>query len=491
MNHSHSRLRWIPLALSCALSCTLPSRGGDPWPQWRGPAGDGSTDARNLPLTWSLETGENIVWKTELPSWSGSTPIIWGDRIFLMSPSKPEAGNAAVNLPASGTMVFGQQAPPQQPAGGAGQGRSRGGGGGRGFGGGGFGRGVSNPGGQTLLLLCLSKKDGSLLWQGELDQGNRLWNKGNNTSPSPVTDGKHVWAVTGNGVITAFDMEGKEVWTKSLQKEYGAFGHNWGYGCSPLLVDGKLVVEVLHGMRTDDPSYVVAFDALSGKELWRQERPTDAPRESPDAYTTPALLVHEGKKQVVITGADYVTGHDLDTGKELWRAAGLNPRKASNYRIVPSPVVKDGMIYAPTRIQPLLALRAGGVGDITTSHLAWKSEDGNGPDVPTPVCDGKFFYMVNDRGLVTCLDAKTGQRVYGPQGTADGTVSASPLLAGDRIYILNEQAVTTVIAAGPEFKVLATNKLDGSYTLSSFAVSGDQLFVRTSTHLYCLGKKAS
>jgi outer membrane protein assembly factor BamB len=109
----------------------------------------------------------------------------------------------------------------------------------------------------------------------------------------------------------------------------------------------------------------------------------------------------------------------------------------------------------------------------------------------TPVCDGKYFYMVNDRGLVTCLNAKTGEKVYGPEGTADGTVSSSPLLAGDRIYILNEQNVATVIASGPEFKILATNKLDGSYTLSSFAVSGDQLFVRTSTHLYCLGKKGS
>jgi outer membrane protein assembly factor BamB len=184
-----------------------------------------------------------------------------------------------------------------------------------------------------------------------------------------------------------------------------------------------------------------------------------------------------------------VTGHDAETGKEVWRAAGLNPRKARDFRIIPSTVVNDGMIYAPTRIRPLLALRAGGTGDVTTSHLAWKTEE-NGPDVPTPVCDGKYFYMVNDRGLVTCLNAKTGEKVYGPQGTADGTVSSSPLLAGDRIYLLNEQNVATVITSGPEFKILATNKLDGTYTLSSFAVSGDQLFVRTSTHLYCLGKKS-
>jgi outer membrane protein assembly factor BamB len=248
---------------------------------------------------------------------------------------------------------------------------------------------------------------------------------------------------------------------------------------------------VLHGNNTDDPSYIVAFDAATGKALWRQERPTDAVAESPDAYTTPTLLEHQGTTQIVISGGDYVTAHDPKTGKEIWRAGGLNPQKRGNYRIIASPLAVDGLIYAPTRKTPLLALRAGGAGDVTTTHLAWKWEGLGAPDVPSPVCDGKYFYMVEDNGRVTCLDAKTGQLIWGPERTAQGIVSASPLLADGKLYVTNESGITTVLVAGPEYKVLATNELDDSYTLSSPVASGSRLFVRTGTHLYCVGKRAN
>ena len=343
-----------------------------------------------------------------------------------------------------------------------------------------------HPGGQDLLLFCISKKNGEVLWRHKLDEGNKLHLKGNNTSPSPVTDGEHVWVVTGTGVVTALDMDGNQIWQQRLQEKYGPFGMNWGYASSPLLYDNKLILEVLHGMRTDDPSYIVAFDAQSGSELWRQERPTDAPREAPDAYTTPIAYEQDGETQIIISGADYVTGHDPETGREIWRAGGLNPRKAANYRIVASPIVVDNMIYAPTRIRPLLALRTGGEGDITESNLVWKWDSPGGPDVPTPVCDGNRFYMVDDKGLITSLDAKTGEVIWGPERTIRGTISSSPILADGKIYFTNEEAVTIVVDAGPEFKIISTNELDGSYTLSSPVPSGNQLFIRTSTHLYCI-----
>ena len=165
----------------------------------------------------------------------------------------------------------------------------------RGRRGGGSGAGPQGPGGQKLLLLAVSRKDGSILWQRELGQGNALHRKGNDTSPSPVTDGVHVWTVTGGGAVAAHDFEGNEVWKRDVQKSYGDFGLNWGYASSPLLHDGKLIIEVLHGTHTDDPSYVVAFDSGSGDVLWRTERHTDAPRESPDAYTTPVVLRHVGQ----------------------------------------------------------------------------------------------------------------------------------------------------------------------------------------------------
>jgi len=423
------------------------------WPHWRGPHHNGISDAVNLPMKWSLT--ENIVWKTKLPSWSAATPIIWSGRIFITSPSKAElAENPEQN---EQTQTSGRRRRPRR-----------------------------DPGGSTLFLFCISETDGRVLWQRELDNNNQVYNKHNDATPSPVTDGQYVWVVTGTGKVAAFDMEGRSIWNKDLQADYGPFGHNFGYGSSPLLHEGSLIVEVLHGMRTDDPSYVVSYEARTGEVQWRQERPTDAERESPDAYTTPVVLQHEGQTQIVISGADYVTGHDFETGEELWRASGTNPLKRSNYRVIPTPIIVDEMIYVPTRKKPLLALRVGGSGDITDSHLIWKYEGPAGPDVPSPISDGKYFYMVDDRGLVTCLDAQTGELIWGPEATTEGIVSASPILTEGKLYIINENAVTSIVSVGAEFEHLATNELDGTYTLASPAVSGSQLFIRTSTHLYCI-----
>jgi outer membrane protein assembly factor BamB len=446
-------------ALLAVAVSILSAVANDNWPAWRGPDGNGLSDSKDLPTTWS--TNKNIAWKTDLPSWSGATPIIWGDHIFVTSPSKPD--------------------PNDKP-----RSEEERRGGGR-FGGGGS-YGVSDPGGSKLLLLCLSRKDGKILWQREVDEGNQLARKQNMTSPSPVTDGKHVWVVTGTTTVTAFDMEGTKLWSHNLRKDYGNLRLNWGYASSPLLLDSKLIIQVLQGYG-EGGSYVVAFDGATGKQLWKKERPTDAIRESPDAYTTPALLVADGKKQFVINGGDYVTAHDAESGSEIWRAAGLNPRRNQNYRIISSVIVKDGMIFAPTRQRPLLALRAGGKGEVTESHLVWKYEEEGAPDVPSPVSDGTYFYMVADNGAVTCLEAKTGKRIWGPERTAVGTVSASPVLADGKIYVTNEKAVTTIVAAGPEFRTIATNELDGSYTLSSPAIAGKNIFIRTSQALYCIGEK--
>lgn len=256
-----------------------------------------------------------------------------------------------------------------------------------------------------------------------------------------------------------------------------------------MLYKGRLIIEILHGMHTDLPSYVTAYDAATGKRLWKHIRPTDALRESPDAYTTPVVLKHEGKDQIVISGADYVTGHDPDTGVEVWRAAGLNPNQEGAYRVCGSPVTSEGMVFATSRKKPIVALKAGGRGDISTSHLAWTYDGTGGPDVPSAVTDGTYFYMVDDRGLVSCLDARTGEKVWGPERTAQGTVSASLVLADGKLYMINENAVTTVVNAGPTYKMHATNELDGSYTLSSPAVSGNSIFIRTGERLYRIATK--
>lgn len=421
------RKRIRPAFVIAVLLIAATARAGDNWPQWRGPSLNGASDERNLPARWSTE--ENITWKLALPAWSGSTPIIWGEHIFL---------NVAE--------------------------------------------------GDDLFLWCVDRRRGAVSWKKPLGGGNTKMRKQNMSSPSPVTDGRSVFVMTGTGILKGFDFGGRELWARDIQKDYGRFGLNWGYASSPLLFEDSLYVQVLHGMNTDEPSYVLRLDKKTGKTTWKVERPTAALRESPDSYTTPALLRYGKATEIVVTGGDNVTGHDPATGRELWRSGGLNPDNDPFYRIIASPVIADGVIYAPTRVRPLLALRSGGRGDITQSHRMWAFQ--NGPDVPSPVTDGKYFYVVNDRGIMWCLDAKTGQEIYGSQRIKPGTYSASPVLADGKIYVTNEDGLTTVIKAGPKFEVIAENHLN-DYCLSSPAISDGQLFIRTAQHLYCIGPRAA
>jgi outer membrane protein assembly factor BamB len=306
-------------------------------------------------------------------------------------------------------------------------------------------------------------------------------------TPSPVTDGKHVWVMTGTGTLSCFDFQGKLIWQTDIVKDYGAFGLLFGYASSPLLHQGRVYLQVLHGMNTDDPSYVLAFDALSGKTLWKVERPTDAISESPDAYSTPLLSMANGRTELIVSGGDYVTGHDLASGKEQWRAAGLNPDKAGNYRIIASPLVAGDVLLVPTRRRPLTAFRLASAAGAAPRRL-WSTV--NGPDIPTPTTDGERLYIVDDRGIVSCLRVEDGTVIWDRQRLEPGTYSASPVLADGRIYTTNEEGTTTVLKAGGDFEILSVNKLN-DYTLASPAVVGGQIFLRTSNYLYCLENRAS
>ncbi len=416
---------WLSLTIAALAVAALSA---DNWPQWRGPLLTGVSNEKGLPIRWTRD--ENIAWKVPMPSRTGATPIIWNDRIFLSVALFDHMGD--------------------------------------------------------LELWCLDRTKGDILWKRPLGGGNHREQKQNMSSPSPVTDGTNVWVMTGTGILKAFDFAGKDLWARDIQKDYGRFGLNWGYASSPLLYDSALYVQVLHGMKTDDPSYLLRIDKATGKAVWRVERPTPALMESPDSYTTPALLKYGATIEIVVSGGDVVTGHDPATGKELWRAAGLNPYHDRAYRIIASPVVASDVIVAPTRQRPMLALRAGGRGDITSTHKLWEFH--YGPDVPTPTTDGTYLYVVNDGGVAYCLDLKTGATIYGPQRLKYGTYSASPTLADGKIYITSEEGLTTVYSAGSKFQIVAENAVD-EYTLSSIAVSQSQLFLRTDKHLYAIGKK--
>jgi outer membrane protein assembly factor BamB len=417
---------WIRTCVALGLIGALGSVSrAENWPNWRGPSLTGVSGEKNLPVKWTAT--ENIAWKLALPAWSGSSPVIWGDRIFL---------NVAE--------------------------------------------------GGSLHLWAVDRTKGEVLWKRHLSDGDTKRRKQNMSTPSPVTDGRNVWVMTGTGILKAFDFAGAELWMRDIQKEYGAFGINWGYGSSPLLHENALYVQVLHGMRTDDPSYLLRIDKATGKTVWRVERPTDAIRESPDAYTTPALLRYGTTTEIVVTGGDAVTGHDPASGKELWRAAVLNPARETDYRIVASPLVAGGIIIAPSRERPLVALKPGGRGDVSPAHVLWMFQ--SGPDVPTPVSDGTYLYAVDDGGILWCLELKTGKTVYGPQRLRPGTYSGSPILADGKIYVTNEDGMTSVFQAGPKFELLAENDF-ADYTLSTPAVSEGQIFIRTAANLWAIGER--
>ncbi len=415
------------VAAACILVGSVTVGRAENWPQWRGPSANGISGEKNLPVQWSPT--ENVAWKLALPSWSGSTPIVWGNRIFL---------NVAEN--------------------------------------------------GSLFLWAVDRTKGVPVWKQHLGDGDHRQRKQNMSTPSPVTDGTNVWVMTGTGILKAFDFNGKELWMRDIQKDYGRFGLQWGYGSSPMLYEDSLYVQVLHGMKTDDPSYVLRISKANGRTIWRVERPTIARQESPDSYTTPALLRYGKNVEVVITGGDAVTGHDVSTGKELWRADALNPMNDGAYRIVASPVVHGDIIIAPTRERPMLVMKPGGRGDVASTHIMWSFQ--NGPDVPTPVTDGTYVYVVNDRGIMWCLEAKTGKEIYGKQRLRPSTYSGSFVLADGKLYITNEDGLTSVVRAGPKFEILAENNFD-DYTLSSPAISDGQIFIRTTGWLWAIGQRAA
>jgi len=411
------------------------------WPQWRGPHHNGrSSTAHDLPVSWSPT--ENIAWRLQMPSWSAGTPVVWENTVFVTSAQ--EGFNELK----------------------------------------GYGRGGSQESSPAdkLLLLAVDRRNGEVKWRREVGSGNRLYRKQNLSSPSPITDGEKVWVMTGTGELSCWDFSGNEIWRRNIQDDYGQFGLNHGYASTPLLWGEKLYVQVLHGMKTDDPSYVFAVNKDTGKTVWKVERPTDAPNESPDDYSTPIVVKCRGGERLIVSGGDYVTGHDLETGEEMWRKAGFNPGKEPFYRTIASSIAIDDVVYTTsTRGKPFIAFHAGG-----ERKELWKNDLGS--DVPTPTTDGERIYVVDDRGIVVALDAMTGEAVWERQRIEPGTYSSSPLLADGKLYATSEDGTTTVLAAGDEFKVLATNRLD-EHTLASPIAVDDQIFLRTAEALYCIEKE--
>ncbi len=266
------------------------------WPQWRGPHFDGSTEEKNLPTAWSKT--ENIAWSVEMPGASAATPIIWGDRVFVSSTDIQD---------------------------------------------------------QSLRAICLDRKSGKILWKQKTSDAMRRDSKSTFSSPSPATDGKLVVFFYGNGQLVAFDFSGKQAWSRNIQNDYGDFAFQWTFSTSPVLYNGKLYLQVLQRNvpvngrgRSDGPndSYLLAMDPATGKTLWRENRPSKAVAESREAFTTPIPYEFNGRKELLLAGGDDLTGHDPETGKELWRWGTWNPTRIGHWRLVPSPAAGGGIVLA-------------------------------------------------------------------------------------------------------------------------------------------------
>ena len=437
------RLRTVrPLLALPLLFVVFSSRPGraENWPQWRGPFLNGSTTETGLPASWSKT--ENVAWKAVMPGPSAATPIVWGDRVFISSVNKSTG---------------------------------------------------------DLLAMCIDARVGKVLWSQRTGKDRKtMAGKHSMASPSPVTDGRCVYFLYGTGDLAAFDCAGKRLWTRALQKDYGKFVIKWGYGSSPLLYRGKLYVLVMQNKKprryggSDDrkgplKSFLLALDAKTGKTLWKHIRPTDATDESTESYTTPMLYEGNGRAEIILHGGEYVTGHDAATGRELWRwEFSPHSRKAWQRTVAPA-TPGDGVIYVPrARWGGLYGLKPRGTGRLKDDVMAWRHEE-NANDVAGPLLyKGRLYLLCGKTRTMACLEPKTGKAIWMKKLKASGEFRASPTGADAKVYCMSMNGEVVVLAAGDEFKLLATIEMKEKNCLATISAAGGRLFVRTPRFLYCI-----
>ncbi|MGQ9770664.1 MAG: outer membrane protein assembly factor BamB family protein [Thermogutta sp.] len=408
----------------------------DNWPAWRGPEGTGVCRETGLPLSWSEEEGTGIVWKTEIPEWGNSTPVIWNDAIFITTQAD-----------------------------------------------------------DRLLVLRLNKLRGQIVWIREVGTADtprdaprgaqKFHNLNNNASPSVATDGRHVVAHFGNGDLAVFDFAGNLLWKRNLQADYGKYTIWWGHANSPVIVDGLVISVCMQDSLADlqdkpHPSYLVAHELETGKEVWFTPRMTGALRESCDAYTTPLIRRLSDRTEIIVMGAEQLDAYDARTGKQIWYLPGL-----VGNRTITGPTIDGEIVYATIGMRgATFAARIGGQGRLPAERILWRYE-GNNPDSPAPVYYDGFLYLAADNGIVQCLDARTGELKW--RERLGREFKASPLAAEGRIYFLDTSGRCTVVRAGAMFNVLSVNKVEDR-TIASPAVSDGRIFIRGRKSVYCVGR---
>jgi outer membrane protein assembly factor BamB len=431
----------MPRALLLVLSwlLTLSSfTAAENWPTWRGPTHNGVSKEKGIATEWT-KNPKNIAWRLELPGPSGATPVVWDDRIYLSSAQ-----------------------------------------------------------GDDLVLMCVSTA-GKELWKKVVTTGNKLARagEGNSASPSPSTDGQHVWCFFGNGVLACYDRDGKEVWKLDVQDRYGKIDIQFGMTMTPVLHGDHLYLQLIHG--TWGGPYIVGkvvkLNKKDGSEVWAVDRETGADDECKHSYASP-ILYDDGKTKFLIThGANCTVGYDLETGKELWRVAGLNGPSPFNknpydntFRMVASPGVGEGMIVLPTcKKGPAVAFQVNEnlKGTITEPNGAYRWTFERTPDVPCPLIHGGLAYLCMADGRLACLDLASGQQHYFERGH-NSQHRSSPLYADGHYYTAAKDGTVMVLKAGPKYEVVSQNSMNGEGVTASPIVSNGTLYIRSAAALYAI-----
>jgi outer membrane protein assembly factor BamB len=408
------------------------------WPNWRGPTHNGVSTETGIPAEFG--PGQNVAWKVPLPGPGGATPVAWGEQIY-----------------------------------------------------------VTSVDGQKLLLQAFSTT-GKLKWQHQIGTGNKVVrsDEGNSASPSPVTDGKHVWAMMANGEIACLGADGRLAWKRDLRTDYGPFKIAFGLTASLILEDGNIILQLIHGSRKakpeDDQGLLVALDAHTGREAWKQVRRSDAYDENKHSYTSP-FIYNDGKRKLLVShGADYTIAYRPSDGKEIWRMGGLNPQNDPRkpyhrtLRFVASPTAVPGLIVIPTaKNGPVVAIRPDGSGDIShdQSQHVW-TRPNNTPDVPCPLIHDGLVYLCRENGNLICMDARTGHEYY-HERTHRQRHRASPVFVDGKIICLARDGIITVVQAGKTFKVLARNNLKDPIAASP-ALANGTMYLRSFNSLWAIRK---
>jgi outer membrane protein assembly factor BamB len=419
------------------------------WPSFRGSGAAGVADGQHPPITWDIEKGRHVRWKTPISGLGHSCPVIWDDRIFVTT---------AIGDPKA-TFKPGLYGDVDS---------------------------VDDRSVHTWKVYCLDKRSGKLLWEEAACQGvpkNKRHLKGSQASPTVATDGKHVVAFFASEGLYCYDVAGKRLWKNDLgvlssgwfyDKDY-----EWGFGSSPIIYRDRVIIQCDVGKG----SFIAAYRLSDGQQVWK------TPREEVPSWGTPTI-VESGKHTELVTNATkFARGYDPENGAELWKI-GKNSEIT-----VPTPIFAQGLIFVASGyrpIQPIYAIRPGSKGDLSlekdktsSDAVAWSVSKG-GPYMPTPIAYGDHLYCCSNAGIVTCMDAKTGKQVYRERLDANGGFTASPVAADGRLYFTGEQDGVYVVKAGPKFELLAVNSMP-EVCMATPAISDGMIFVRGLHHVWALG----